>query len=1461
MAQVEVLWNPPDGGPGNWDTTSMLWSSTYSYPPDTIWSNTTDNYADFYGIGGVIAVQSAGIKVHYIFMDSDGYTFSGGTLTLNNSLPMIAVLNSTDTTTINSAISATDLYIASINGTSGSGAYTYGSGTLVLGASNAITGTLYVGGYASGQGTLQIKNSGALGTGAVDIGGNTSTIRLELDGGSGALSISSLGVNGITIHGRSGASTYPLPTTAFVSPQIVNSGGNNTIASLIKFDTGGSYYTLQSDDHTLTVNNISNATTGAGTRVLYLQGEGDGFVNGAISSASGYSGPFSVIKEGGGTWSLTKANSYNAATQIDAGVLRISNNSALGSGTYSGGSGSTAVTVIGGTNTGRLELDGSSSSLTISRAITLQGRSDATDAHLANYSGNNTVSGDILLTDGGTNYVVQSNSGMLTLTRIRNNATSTDTRLVTLQGNGTVNGIIGGGTNSVPNNISIIKSGGGTWTLSGANTYTAATTIQAGTLALSSGGSIASSTPINVSSGATFNVSAKSGYTLYNGQTLSGSGTVTGNVADQSGAIISPGDSTATLTFNNNLTLSGNDAINYDIDGSNGDLLNVNGNLTLNGSTGSETVINISLLSPPTSITYRVATVAGTLTGNSSKIKVNNTSRYVITEYVTSGAGGSINLNIGNSNSPLIFNGSATPNDVWDLKNTKNWLNSGLPDVFYDLDRVTFDDTAANTDVTISGTVQPGTMTIDSVKDYTFSGSGKISGSTGLDKRGSGTTTINTNNDYSGQTKVESGLLFINSGSISNSSGVLITGGTLRIGNSYAMGDNSLGGAAVTISGNGSLDLNGYALADKAVAVAGPGAGGGGAIINSSTSDQQYALRQVTLSGDVTFGGNGRWDIRNPGTGASAYLAGNSHNLTKVGSNVISLADLGETSLHNINVNQGCLMFEGSTTLGDSSGTVTVLAGGTLAMYNNDNVFNKNLILNGGAFALSADYPGEYVLDVPIAISGSGTLSNSIGTTLTVSGAVGGTGDLTTTGLGTTILNNPANAWTGNTTIQNGFLQIGDGGANGVLPDNVGKKITINAGTIFGSGSLDLNFSNDLTLSNLEITGTGNLIMNGSGTVTLGAANSYSGSTWINNGALRLTNSKALGTSGSEDHPISITNANDNNARIELTNNVTIGNSIITLYGRYNTAAHIVNISGNNSITGEVRLVSPGNQYAVRSNSGTLSLNSVTDSLPGDRVLNLTGDGNGIVGGGINFNGVNGSLGIVKNGAGTWTLSGANNYNGGTTILSGALRLAATGSIANSPLIDVNAGVFDVSAYSSYTLDNSKTITGNGTVLGTMLVQGTVKPGEGPGQLSVGNMNFDAGSMLNIELAGNAAGLFDVLNSTGNLNILGGTLSVSLLNDYMPAGGEFFDIMNFSSLSGTFAAVDLPDISALGLSWALDNLYTTGTISVVSGTGLFSGGNNVVPEPASFIFFAAGAFMLLLFRSRGLVRVIGRFHA
>jgi T5SS/PEP-CTERM-associated repeat protein/autotransporter-associated beta strand protein len=100
----------------------------------------------------------------------------------------------------------------------------------------------------------------------------------------------------------------------------------------------------------------------------------------------------------------------------------------------------------------------------------------------------------------------------------------------------------------------LTKQGGGLLKLSAANTYTGSTTIAAGTLALSSTGSLASSS-IDVKSGATFDVSAKSGYSLTAGKTLTGSGTIVGDLSVS--GIHAPGNSTGIETVRGNYSLLG----------------------------------------------------------------------------------------------------------------------------------------------------------------------------------------------------------------------------------------------------------------------------------------------------------------------------------------------------------------------------------------------------------------------------------------------------------------------------------------------------------------------------------------------------------------------------------------------------------------------------------------------------------------------------------------------------------------------------------------------------------------------------------------------------------------------------------------------------------------------------------------------------------------------------------------
>ena len=134
-------------------------------------------------------------------------------------------------------------------------------------------------------------------------------------------------------------------------------------------------------------------------------------------------------------------------------------------------------------------------------------------------------------------------------------------------------------------------------TLSRANTYTGVTTIQTGTLSLGSTGSLASSR-IQVNSGAIFAVNP-AGTTIRAGQTLSGSGTVTGPITIA--GTISPGNSPGILTTAAE-TWDGGGTYVWELNsatgsaGTNWDLLNIGGTLTINSSLANPFVIDVRSL-------------------------------------------------------------------------------------------------------------------------------------------------------------------------------------------------------------------------------------------------------------------------------------------------------------------------------------------------------------------------------------------------------------------------------------------------------------------------------------------------------------------------------------------------------------------------------------------------------------------------------------------------------------------------------------------------------------------------------------------------------------------------------------------------------------------------------------------------------------------------------------------------
>ena len=584
-------------------------------------------------------------------------------------------------------------------------------------------GTLGAWGISNPIGNPITLNSGTVGTVSTDAGSTTFAGVITVNSGGGTLTNSSTSGT-VTVSGQIGGSgllTKAGSGTAILTGTSNNWGGGTTInAGTLQIGDGGANGSLPSTG-TITL------STAASTLVF--------------NSASNLSVPNYITGSGGvltqsgsGTTTLSVAtNDFTATINVNgSGALRLADSAALG---YS----ANTANIVGGASSCRIEL---SNNVTIPQPIVLAGRANQTSpAHIINVSGDNTISGQVSFATSGNSYVVQSNPGSgnkLTLSNSVVDNLDTDRFLIlTGGGDGEVSGGVlytysGTGTGS----LGVVKDGTGTWTLSGYNAYNGNTTVKAGTLALvndSIYASVSTSMLIDVKSLATLDVTGiNSGGGLVLGignssktQTLSGSGTIVGSVTTSPGSTltvpalplsaVAPGgiNSLGTMTINGDLTFAGTgDTIIYDISGANGDLLNVNGNLTLSGSTGSETVLAISVLAKPTVSTYTVAAVTDpskTLTGTAIIVDpASNTTRYTFTPSVNTVAK-TITLGVSGSNASLIWN-SSTSGDIWDVKNASAavWKNgANLTDMFYNADDVRFDNTASNTTVNLNTTVLP----------------------------------------------------------------------------------------------------------------------------------------------------------------------------------------------------------------------------------------------------------------------------------------------------------------------------------------------------------------------------------------------------------------------------------------------------------------------------------------------------------------------------------------------------------------------------------------------------------------------------------------------------------------------------------------------------------------------------------------------------------------------------------
>jgi autotransporter-associated beta strand protein len=427
--------------------------------------------------------------------------------------------------------------------------------------------------------------------------------------------------------------------------------------------------------------------------------------------------------------------------------------------------------------------------------------------------------------------------------------------------------------------------------------------------------------------------------------------------------------------------------------------------------------------------------------------------------------------------------GVGIPSSNWETNSTQNFLNGSTASVFKTADQINFNDTTTNTNVNIVGAVAPNYVRVNSAQNYTFAGTGSITGGT-LRKDGNGMLTLATFNTYPGLTDVRAGTLYV-TGGIGNNSLVSITGGTLRAGSAAALGTMSTIGTQIN---GGTLDINGFNLSTEPISVQGAGQGNVGAIVNFG-AQQVNALTKVTLTGSSTFGGSGRWDIR--GSGATLSTGGGAYTLTKTGAGQVSLVGaLVDPALANIAINQGVLSFQTNTSsMGNTASTVTIANGATLGLWGTTNTLTKAAVLNGGTIWGESGIGNQNTFAGPITVNASGGIFDA-GSALTggtanatavlnLTGAIGGAGKVTKNGPGTVFINGTSNTWAGGTVVNAGTLV-----ANGLIPGST----TINSGaTLQGSGTV----SGQLTIADGGTLAPGN----SPGKLTVGALSLNAGAT------------------------------------------------------------------------------------------------------------------------------------------------------------------------------------------------------------------------------------------------------------------------------------------------------------------------------------------------------------------------------
>ena len=1314
------LWDG-GGADGNW-TNSVNWDRTIATGNNsvlafagTVRTTNTNNFTEGSTFNSILFNTGAG-----------AFSLFGNGINLNNSLGIVnnsSVLQTISLSSINfnnaaSIITAEtgDLRIESnLSGAATSLNIDAGNAArrVTLSGSNSFTGSTTV-----LVGILRIENSFALGsTNAGTIIGDNEV--LELAGN-------------IDVQGESLSIRGDGPGTG----ALLNVSGTNTWSGPITL-TGGAV-TFGSTEGLLT---LSGGIT-TDSRALITTGAGDILISGPIALNVA-----SVTKNGTGMLTLSGANGYSTATAVNAGVLRIANDTALG--TVAGG-----VTVA---NLAALEL---SNNITVgAEALSINGAGIGGTGALRNVHGTNTYGGAITFATAAT--IEADANTQLNLTNMSGNV------LKTFDGPGNIvaNGVIAGTT--------VTKTGTGTLILAAANTFNGALTVQSGTLSIgainnnNTAGTLGQST-VAVILGAT---GGSTGELLYTGGTTNstktfsmaagGSGafnvsnsatalTLSG-VITNTGTLVKRGAGTLILSGAN--TYSGGTTINEGtlaIGSANERLANT-GAVTVDGASA---VFDIGTFSEAVgAVTLTDGSItgsSGTLTGTSYAVQNGSISAILAggaTVTMTKTGAGTVTLSGANtySGATTIGGGTLSVSADNNLGSAPGAATSGQ------LTMSNGGTLAVTTGFTLNSNrgiaLGAGGGVFDVASGQALSYGGIIAGANTLTKNGLGTLTLSGASAYA-NTTVNAGTLNINNanalgnlaGTLTLGDGVTInntSGGTITVLNqkSISIGSSlnflgsdslNLGVGTVTFSTNTTIDVAANVLRfDGDVLGSGLGltkTGAGTLEFHGLTGSNSYTGNtfinggKLFLSGTSVFGGTTNTTVT---VASNAFLEiGTSASVGNV--TVVSRPD---GWINNAtNVITADIVYDQSGTLtannANYNGTTTIESGVTISTAEDffgvvptNAVADRIILQDNATLQATATFDIEANQGVQLT-SGTGTISSAgASTALFVNSVVSGSGELRKTGSGNIRLLG-TNTYTGGTVIDQGIIGIVSDASLG----DVSGRLKLNGGSVVAAQTIS-----GPTNSGTTIDASRDLVL-GNGTTS--GLQAQTGLNLTYNGVITEEGAGAaanvfIGTAGPRAGTVTLGGLNTFqgtttlNAGILEVANLANGGQASGLGQSGNAAVNLVLNSGTLRFTGASastdRLFTVGGPAVTLdtgagslafTNSGSLLFSSTNVSSQ----ITLSGAGAGELAAAIADASGSNATSLAKSGAGTWTLSGNGSFTGGTFLNEGTLRLAGASS-AGLGSITQNNGFSTLVVDTSGTVANQMNVY-NVTTLQTVTLSG-----------------------------------------------------------------------------------------------------------------------------------------------------------